>query len=229
MNKIYGVPLSPYVRKVLFTLEHKNINYTLQPVLPFRCNEDYSRLHPLKKVPCFEDEYITLPDSSIICGYLDHKYPQSSVYPSDFREAAKARWLEEYADTAVAEVMLAYQFERIVKPTLRKVTDEDKVTHARVHQAPAVCRYLEDQLRASGYLFADGLLLCDIAVAGMFLTGRYGGFVVCAHTYPKLEAYLDRVWRSEAMQLRIAQEKPILENIYKHFSTTREWACDMTT
>ena len=79
MNKVYGVELSPYVRKVLFALESKDQAYELELTLPFKIADSYFSKHPLGKVPCFEDEYVTLPDSSIICDYLDQKYPNSTL------------------------------------------------------------------------------------------------------------------------------------------------------
>ena len=58
-------------------------------------------ISPLKRIPVLRDtdrpEPNTLPNSSIICDYLEHKYPKPALYPADAFERAKALWYEEYA------------------------------------------------------------------------------------------------------------------------------------
>lgn len=50
------------------------------------------------------DDETTLCDSSVICQYLEDKYPQNALYPAGIVERAQARWLEEFADTRMGEV-----------------------------------------------------------------------------------------------------------------------------
>src|SRR5262245_55656969 len=101
MDKVYGVPLSPFVRKVLLLLEFKGIAYENELVMPFSRDPNFLSKSPLAKIPAYEDEYVTLCDSTVICQYLDDKYPQSPLYPRNRVEKARALWFEEYSDSQV--------------------------------------------------------------------------------------------------------------------------------
>ena len=75
--KIIGSYLSPYVRKVLVCLELKGVGYEIDPIAPFIGNDEFTRRRPLRRVPVLIDGRLVLNDSSVICQYLEDKYPQS--------------------------------------------------------------------------------------------------------------------------------------------------------
>lgn len=210
MNKVYGVALSPYVRKVLFALEYKEADYHLEMTLPFQTPAAYRDIHPLRKIPGFTDEYLSLPESGIICQYLDEKYPHNSYYPRDFRDRARALWFENYADTRLAEVLLPFWVQRKVMPLLFGRAGEQRLIARAEKQLPSVARYLEQELGSAGFLFADGLMLCDVAVAGMFKQAAYAGHQLCPVSYPRLTAYLQRVWHTPAFTKRLQDEKAMM-------------------
>jgi len=68
--QIIGSPLSPYVRKVLAVLRHKGLAFELDPIVPFCGSEAFTALSPLRRIPVYRDQYLTLCDSSVICQYL---------------------------------------------------------------------------------------------------------------------------------------------------------------
>src|SRR6476620_6515428 len=72
---IIGGPVSPYVRKVLAACEIKGVPYRLDPIVPFFGDDRFSEISPLRRIPVLIDEEVTLCDSSVICQYLDEKYP----------------------------------------------------------------------------------------------------------------------------------------------------------
>ena len=98
MNKptrIIGNYLSPYVRKVLVCLDLKAVAYEIDPIVPFMGDDRFSELSPLRRIPVLIDDRVTLCDSSVICQYLEERYPQPLLYPLDIAERARAQWLEE--------------------------------------------------------------------------------------------------------------------------------------
>src|SRR6266850_3771329 len=97
--QIIGSYLSPYVRKVLVCLDLKGIAYEIDPIIPFMGDERFSKLSPIRRIPVFIDTEVTLADSSVICQYLEERHPEPALYPGDIKERARARWLEEYADS----------------------------------------------------------------------------------------------------------------------------------
>ena len=72
--KVYGVHGSPFVRKVLITLELKGLDYEIITQMPFSGDSEYKQLNPLGKIPTLVDGDITLGDSKVICRYLDDAY-----------------------------------------------------------------------------------------------------------------------------------------------------------
>ena len=90
MLKVYGVHGSPFVRKVLITLELKGLDYEIITQMPFSGDSDYKQLNPLGKIPTLVDGDITLGDSKVICRYLDDAYPDVRVYPTSPAEKAMA-------------------------------------------------------------------------------------------------------------------------------------------
>jgi glutathione S-transferase len=60
---------------------------------------------------------VTLADSSVICQYLEDRYPEPAAYPTDIADRAEARWLEEFADSRMADVCIWRIFHpAVVKP-----------------------------------------------------------------------------------------------------------------
>lgn len=110
---IIGSYLSPYVRKVLVLLELKGIAYRIDPIVPFFGDEAFERLSPLRQIPVLVDGDFVLNDSSVICQYLEERYPQPSLYPADIGQRAQARWLEEYADSRLGQVIIWQLFHQL--------------------------------------------------------------------------------------------------------------------
>ena len=117
--RVIGSFLSPYVRKVLVVLDLKGISYEIDPIVPFFGDDRFAKLSPLRRVPVLIDDAVALSDSSVICQYLEDRYPEPAVYPRDIAARARARWLEEYADTRMGDVFIWRLFNQVaIKPVL---------------------------------------------------------------------------------------------------------------
>src|SRR5215208_5563467 len=116
-TRVIGSYLSPYVRKVLVVLETKRVPYEIDPIVPFLGDDRFSQVSPLRRVPVLIDDAVTLSDSSVICQYLEDRYPTPAVYPADIAARAGARWLEEYADSRMGDVFIWRLFNEVaIKP-----------------------------------------------------------------------------------------------------------------
>ena len=111
--RIVGNYLSPYVRKVLVCLHLKGIAYEIDPIVPFMGDDRFSALSPLRRIPVLIDDRVTLTDSSVICQYLEDRWPEPALYPRDVADRAWARWLEEFADTRMGEVLIWRLFNQV--------------------------------------------------------------------------------------------------------------------
>jgi glutathione S-transferase len=192
--KIIGSFVSPYVRKVLACLELKGLDYRVDPITPFFGNDEFERLSPLRRIPVLIDGDVTLCDSSVICAYLDEAYPKPPLLPRHPNDRARARWLEEYADTRLGDLFIwGLFYQRIVHPAVwGEPGDEARIARTLAEDAPAALDYLETQLPPSGYLF--GVMgLADISIASFFRNAEYAGFTVGAGRWPKVERFVGEV------------------------------------
>ena len=189
--KIIGSFVSPYVRKVLACLELKGLDYRVDPITPFFGNDEFERLSPLRRIPVLIDGDLALCDSSVICAYLEEAYPEPPLLPADPRDRARARWLEEYADSRLGDIFIwGLFYQRVVRPAVwGEPGDAERIARTLAEDAPAALDYLETQLPASGFLFGD-LGLADISVASFFRNADYAGFTVDAGRWPRVARFV---------------------------------------
>lgn len=191
---VIGNYVSPYVRKVLVCMELKGLAYTIDPIAPFVGNDAFERLSPLRRIPVLLEDGRVFNDSSVICQYLEDTHPQPALYPADPADRARARWLEEYADTALADALiwrLFYQ-QAIRRYVFGEPTDEAVVQETLQRHIPRSLDYLESQLPASGFLFG-ALSVADISLACMFRTAAFVRFAIDPARWPRSAAFVERV------------------------------------
>ena len=207
MIKLYGVPLSPFARKALLALDHKGLEYENVPTFPGDESPEFRAISPLGKIPVLEHDGFTIPDTSVICRYLDRIAPENSLYPDDPRDEARACWLEEYADSKLVETCATLFRERLLKPKMfDQPTDEAVVQDILDNAMPACLEYLESVVPESGYLVGGHLSVADIAVTTCFIQARYGDFEVDGAAAPKLRSYLDQAFAAPLVVRRMQAE-----------------------
>ena len=205
--KLYGNSLSPYVRKVMLVLEHKRIAYENDPLSPvLNPSEEFLRISPLRKIPVLRDGDFVLPDSSVICRYLEDLHPEPALYPPDARTRAFACWLEEFADTKLTDCLAPLAGELLFKPrVLKQPTDEANVARLRA-ALPGAFDYLETIAPAAGFLCGD-LSIADLAIGAASTNARYARITPDAAAYPKLRALLRRIYDTPVFQARLARDR----------------------
>ena len=175
-------------------LELKGLAYRIDPIAPFIGNEAFKRLSPLRRIPVLLEDGRVFNDSSVICQYLEDTHPEPALYPADAAGRARARWLEEYADTALADALiwrLFYQ-KAIRRYVFGEPSDEAVVREALEAHIPRALDYLESQLPAEGFLFGS-LSIADVTIACMFRTAAFVRFVIDAARWPRSAAFVERV------------------------------------
>jgi glutathione S-transferase len=209
--KVIGNYISPYVRKVLVCLDIKGVDYVIDPITPFVGNDDFTKISPLRRVPVLIDGDLVLNDSSVICQYLEDKYPRPSIFPADIGKRAKARWLEEYADTRLADVLVWRVFYQIAirRHIFGETPDESIVQQAREVDIPVALDYLETQLPADGFIFGD-LSIADISIACYFRTASFVRYVVDAERWPHIAALVQSTLALPSFQKLAKLEDHIL-------------------
>jgi glutathione S-transferase len=191
--QIIGSYISPYVRKVLVVLEMKGLAYEIDPIIPFMGDDRFSQLSPIRRIPVLIDDRVTLSDSSVICQYLEDRYPTPAIFPADIGDRARARWFEEYADTRMGEVFIWQLWNQVaINPFVwGQPTDTEVVRRTLEEDIPQVLGYLEAELPASGFFFGD-VSIADIAVASFFRNAAFARFSVDATRWPRTAAFVAR-------------------------------------
>jgi len=191
--KIIGSYVSPYVRKVLACLALKGLDYEIDPITPFFGDDEFERLSPLRRIPVLVDGDLALCDSSVICAYLDEAYPGHPLLPADPKDRARARWLEEFADSRMGDVFIwGLFYPLVVHPAVwGEPGDRARAEKTLAQDVPAVLDYLESQVPAYGFLFGD-IGLADISIATFFRNAAYARFAIDIKRWPKTAAYVAR-------------------------------------
>lgn len=193
MVRIIGSFVSPYVRKVLACLNLKQVAYEVDPITPFYGNDEFARLSPLRRIPVLIEGDFAIGDSSVICAYVDETRSGHPLFPSNPRDRARARWLEEYADTRLGDLLIwSLFYQRIVHPLVwGEPGDQGRIDKALGEEIPAALDYLERELPADGFLFGE-IGAADISIATFFRNGAYAGFAIDAGRWPRTAGLVER-------------------------------------
>jgi glutathione S-transferase len=214
MPRLHGVNASPFVRKTRVVLHEKGIEYELVPVMPIGVSDEYKKISPLGKIPCYEDGDFTLPDSSCICAYAERIHPNPPLYPSDPQEFGRALWYEEYADTKLVETVTPVFFQRIVQGKIMKQEpDEAAIRRSLKEWLPPVFDYLEEEVGDGEGIVGGRFSIADVSLGSPFVNLRHAGETVDAGRWPRLAAYIERVHARPSFKGIIEEEMAALSSL----------------
>lgn len=210
MIRVIGTHVSPFARKVLVALRHKGIAFELDPIVPFLGSDAFDAVSPLRRIPVLIDGDLVLNDSTVICEYLDEAYPDAPLMPRSPADRARARWIEEYADTRLADLMVwRLFFQRRVRPAVYKEpTDEALVERTLTQDLPVAMDWLERQAPDEGFLFGEQVSTADIMVASVFRNAIIGGWT--PDRWPGFQAWMARVGEVPAFAESVRAEQVML-------------------
>src|SRR5207245_8843920 len=139
--------VSPEVRKVLACINLKGLSYEVDPITPFFGSDEFERLSPLRRIPVLIDGDLSVSDSTVICEYLDEAYPGHALLPRNPKDRARARWLEEYADTRLGDLFIwGLFYQKVVHPLVwGEAGDQVRIETTLNEGLPAALDYLERQ------------------------------------------------------------------------------------
>lgn len=193
MATIHGSPLSPFVRKTLVLLAEKGVSFDLDPVIPFGVSAEFLKISPLGKIPAYTDGDYAISDSSAICAYLERAHPAPALYPQDAKEYGRALFLEEWADTKLAETLGPPFFQRIVRAKFLKQEADEAAVRTALEATPKIFEWLEAQIGDREFLVGGRFSIADIAVGSLFVNFQLAGEHVDGAKFPKLAAYVERI------------------------------------
>jgi len=205
--KIYGFPLSPFVRKTLVALHEKGVDFELVPTNPQQPSEEFAACSPFNKIPAMEDGGFKLADSTAIIAYVDAQYPGARLIPEEPKARGRAVWFEEVADTVLVPAGVGMVVNRFLRPKIFGTEGDEEAAKASEEAIKKPLGYLE---QAVSDTWLDGeFSVGDVAVASVLRTLGYAGWSLDAGAYPRLAAWNDRVAQRAGWQKAAAQEQAI--------------------
>jgi glutathione S-transferase len=210
--KIYGFPLSPFVRKVVVAAREKGLDYELIPANPSQPTDAFLRVSPFSKIPALSDGDFCLADSTAIVTYLEAKYPDPALLPAEARARGRAVWFEEVSDTILIPAGAPIVVNRFLRPNIFGTEGDEAAAVAGDEAIRKPLGYLESAVSDGGWL--DGAFtIGDLAVACTIKTLSYTGWALDAATYPKLAAWYGRVSERPAWQQAADEEKAVFASL----------------
>lgn len=191
---IVGNHISPYARKILVALDHKGVDYEIDPIVPFFGTDEFTEVSPLRRIPVLIDGDLVLNDSTVIAEYIDERWPAPPLMPRSPEDRGKARWMEEFADSRLGDLIiwrLFYQ-KTVVPYVWKREPDAALIARTVERDLPQALDWIEQRAPAEGFLF-DHVCTADLTYACFFRNASIAGFEIDAVRWPRTAAWLERV------------------------------------
>jgi glutathione S-transferase len=101
MLELYQFELSQYSEKVRLILDYKDLEYRKIEVTPGLGQLELLQKSGSRQVPVLKDGSTYIADSTEIAMYLERKYPERPIIPTDPKERGVCLLIEEWADESI--------------------------------------------------------------------------------------------------------------------------------
>lgn len=100
--KMYGALASPYVARVAMFADLKGIDLPMEPAPGGMGSDEYRRFNPTGKIPSLAAEGLCIAESTVICEYLESRFPEPALVPAEPVAQAQTRMVARMTDLYVA-------------------------------------------------------------------------------------------------------------------------------
>ncbi|WP_071517774.1 glutathione S-transferase family protein [Geitlerinema sp. PCC 9228] len=217
MLQFYYTRVSNNARRVWVALLEKQLEFesVLMNLDGDQFQEDFLKLNPFHHIPVIVDNGFRVFESLAILDYLEAKYPDLPLLPTDAQNMATVRMVELIMINEFQPATIALLRQSIDIPVEPQQLDKSK------KQIDTVLRFLSDLLIKNGpYLMGQQLTLADI-VAGTAIP-NLPVLGMPLDDYPTIQQWCDRLqerdsWQqttpsSEELEQAKAKIKAIVQN-----------------
>lgn len=194
--KLYNAMLSPFAARCRMQIYAKGLEVDLVEAWGEISREQLAILSPITKIPVLEHGDLVLPESEVICEYLEDLFPLPVLRPENAEARARMRLLSRMTDFYVFE-SLSPLFGHLSRKT-RDQAVVDKQLAALDRGLKAVEHFLSEE----GFAAGPSLTLADCALVPILLFIvtylPYFGIKEPLQPYPRLTMYWSRVVQHEA-------------------------------
>jgi glutathione S-transferase len=202
--KLYNSNLSPFASCVRLAVYAKNLESRVQIVPPPEGglkSPAYLAINPIGKIPALEVDGWTLPESMVICEYLEDRFPEPRLLPAAAEERARVRLLARLVDLYLYPGLLVL----FTQSTGERVEEEVTEGFRRIeHASDHLLHWFGDGSHAVG----DRLTLADCSLVPALYYVRSMSRVFHRDpfgSHPRLGEYYARVSKEPAAA-RVVEE-----------------------
>ena len=179
MRVLYHLPLSPFARKVRLVLGEKKLPFELQLEKVWERRPEYLDLNPAGTVPTLvEEKGLVIPDSGVICEYLEEAYPEAPLLGRTLAERVEVRRLVAWFDGRFArEVTANLLGEKFMKRLSGRGNPDANALRAGYANMRGHLEYLGWLSETRKWLGGDALSLADFAAAAHLSALDFAGDV----------------------------------------------------
>lgn len=189
---VYAADISPFAQRVIIQLQAKGLPFTEALPPGGLASEAYAKINPIRKMPTLRiGEATHLPESEVICEYIEDLHPEPSLRPQDPFVRAQMRLIARIIDLYVMNPMMP------LFKNLARDTRDEAVVAASLAAISNGLDWLEPHVAPGPYAVDGRLTLADCAAAPVLLyVTRYPpifGMKAPLASRPNLAAYLAAV------------------------------------
>ena len=179
MRFVYHLPLSPYCRKVRLVLAEKRLPFELRVEKVWDRRADYLELNPAACVPTLlEDNGLAIPDSGVICEYLEEAYPDTPLMGETLGERVEVRRLIAWFDGKFAtDVTRNLNDEKYLKRLAGRGQPDAAALRAGYANLKGHLHYLGWLAETRKWLAGSSISLADFAAASHLSVLDFAGDV----------------------------------------------------
>jgi glutathione S-transferase len=199
MIKLYQTPISFNSRRVWMTLLEKGLKFEMIDIQlnGQQLQPEFLALNPFHHIPVLVDEDLTVIESLAILDYLEAKYPQPSMLPTDPADRAKVRMVEMIIVNELSPALMP------LYPKMMQLGAGDANAVAEsLQKIHTVLQFLEGLLDDRPYFGSKTITLADTVASTMLYTLSLADIPL--DPYPKLKAWLARIMDRPSWSATIA-------------------------
>jgi len=191
MRVLHHLPLSPYSRKVRLVLAEKRLPFDLRVEKVWERRPEYLELNPAGTVPTLEeDNGLVIPDSAVICEYLDEAYPDHGLLGRTLAERIEVRRLSAWFDGRFAQEVTNNLYG---EKHLRRMTGRGNPDPSAIRTGYTALRYHLDYIgwlaETRKWLAGSALSQADFGAAAHLSTLDFLGEIDWSASPPAKEWY----------------------------------------
>lgn len=126
--RLYQIEISPFCDKIRRVLAWKRLPYEVKNLKLLETLTRLPQLNPVGKVPALDHDGLVLADSTDIARYLDEKFPDPPLLPTDAVDRARCHILEDWADESLYfyEARLRFTFAKNIARTAELLLEDER-------------------------------------------------------------------------------------------------------